>query len=104
MGSESRAASMGGLECVSFEVASAASSVATAHALEEIEAEEYDMVKQQFDAVPVVAASVVADIAERMILGEDIALDMAFIHHSPELSMQLLSGNENPEKQKEETM
>ena len=56
--------------------------------------------------MPVVAASasVVADIAERMILGEDIALDMAFIDHSPELSMQLLSGNENPEKQKEETM
>ena len=45
MGSESRAASMGGPECVSFEVASAASSVATAHALEEVEAEENDMVK-----------------------------------------------------------
>jgi len=69
-----------------------------------VEAEENDMVEQQLDAVPAVAASVVADIAERMILGEDIALDMAFIDHSPESSMQLLSGNENPKKQEEETM
>ena len=45
MGSESRAASMGRPECVSFEVVSAASSVATAHALEELEAEENDMLK-----------------------------------------------------------
>ncbi|KAL7544079.1 hypothetical protein ACHAXR_013510 [Thalassiosira sp. AJA248-18] len=101
MGSEAIAASMGGQECLSSSVASVASAVA-AHALAEVEAEEKvaeekDLtVEEPNDPTPAAAASVLAETAERMILGEDIA----FFDHSPESSMQIV--NDAYEQQKED--
>eukprot|EP01082_Thalassiosira_pseudonana_P007566 g6982.t1 g6982 contig23:1624494-1625854(+) len=72
MESEARAATMGGHEMLSINVASAAASasLAAAHAFAEVEEEEES-------TVPVGAASMLAETAERMILGEDIAFEQA---------------------------
>eukprot|EP00581_Thalassiosira_minuscula_P020076 CAMPEP_0183715866 /NCGR_PEP_ID=MMETSP0737-20130205/9944_1 /TAXON_ID=385413 /ORGANISM="Thalassiosira miniscula, Strain CCMP1093" /LENGTH=596 /DNA_ID=CAMNT_0025945035 /DNA_START=46 /DNA_END=1837 /DNA_ORIENTATION=+ len=78
LGSEVRAASMGGQECLPFDVASAAASSAAAHALAEVEEqeeeEEEEEAKVEDDVTaPAAVASVVAETAERMIVAEDIA-------------------------------
>jgi len=81
LGSEVRAASMGGQECLPFDVASAAASSAAAHAFAEVEAVENNDVAVAVEeekggddeTMTVVAASMLAETAERMILGEDIA-------------------------------
>mmetsp|Transcript_17583 Transcript_17583/g.38068 ORF Transcript_17583/g.38068 Transcript_17583/m.38068 type:complete len:510 (+) Transcript_17583:32-1561(+) len=86
LGSEVRAASMGGRECLPFDVASAAASTAAENALADAEAEKNGVVVAAVkeddgnDDAPVAAASMLADAAERMILGEDIA----YFEHSPE--------------------
>ncbi|KAL9184455.1 hypothetical protein ACHAXT_002541 [Thalassiosira profunda] len=87
MGSEARAASMGGQECVSFDVASAAAFEAAEHALEEVKKEEHD-------TPPVAAASMLAETAERMILGEDLAM----YDHSPELTVKEVAARDAEER------
>jgi len=87
MGSEVWAASMGGPEKVPFAVANTVAASAAAAALQEIEAEEggdgeAEDGERRDAAAPAAASAVVADAAERMITGEDIALDVAFLASS----------------------
>mmetsp|Transcript_36611 Transcript_36611/g.76823 ORF Transcript_36611/g.76823 Transcript_36611/m.76823 type:complete len:561 (-) Transcript_36611:53-1735(-) len=103
LGSEVRAASMGGQECLSFDVASAAASSAAAHALAEAEAEENYLVavedeKNGDDAGPMAAASMVVDATERMILGEDIA----YLSSSPESSSTQIVSKEDEQKKEQQ--
>lgn len=97
MGSEVLAASMGGKEFLPFGVASAAATSAAKVALEEVESEgnDDDAVADESDvdgdAAPAAAASMIADTAERMILGEDLAL----FEHSPEMTTALSSDSED---------
>ena len=87
MGSEARAASMGGEEVVPFSFASAAASSAAAHVLEEIEHENDDVPAKDGgagddDTAPTVPDSLLADTAERIILTEE---------DSPESSLQIVT-------------
>ena len=97
MVSEARAASMGGEEVVPFSFASAAASSAAAHVLEEIEHENDDVSAKDGgagddDTAPTVPAdSLLADMAERMILTED----------TPESPLQIVT--DAPVEQQKET-
>ncbi|KAL7545253.1 hypothetical protein ACHAWF_008603 [Thalassiosira exigua] len=101
MGSEARAASMGGPECLPFDVASAAASSAAAHALAEAEVEEKSNKKNEGNDAPAIAVSKVAETASRMILGEDIAL---VEHSTPETPVSESQKQIYPEKNKNDAI
>ena len=75
-----------------FFVAGAAATSAAVHALADVEAKENDGVNVEEDdnddTAPATTASMLADAAERMIVGEDVAFDVAYIDQSPESSTQ----------------
>lgn len=107
MGSEVLAASMGAPGYVPVTVASAAASSAVAQALAAVEAEEgsseetaeEDNGNDRAAAPAAVASAMVADTAERMILGEDIA----FLGHTPE-SQSVQPSNNNEDEQQQQVL